>query len=101
MNIKNYLLLIYLKLVSTLSHIFTHLFIYIYINLYHILYINKIVKNEYNLCCKGADPWIYENSIFQAYVPEKNKIITPCSNSNICQKDPIPKCTTVAQLIGF
>jgi len=40
--------------------------------------IEKIVKNEFNLCCKGGDPRIYENSIFPAYVPEKNKIITPC-----------------------
>jgi hypothetical protein len=37
----------------------------------------KIVKNEFNLCCKRGDPMIYENSIFPAYVPEKNKIITP------------------------
>jgi len=36
----------------------------------------EIVKNEFNLCCKGDDPRIYENSIFPAY--EKNKIITPC-----------------------
>jgi hypothetical protein len=36
----------------------------------------KIVKNEFDLCCKGGDPRIYENSIFSAYVPEKNKIIT-------------------------
>ena len=33
----------------------------------------KIVKNEFNLCCKGGDPRIYENSIFLAYVPEKIK----------------------------
>ena len=38
----------------------------------------KIVKNEFNLCCKRGDPMIYENSIFPAYVLEKNKIITPC-----------------------
>ena len=37
----------------------------------------KIVRIEFNLCCKGGDPMIYENSIFPAYVPEKNKIITP------------------------
>ena len=41
----------------------------------------KIVKNEFNLCCKRGDPMIYENSIFPAYVPEKNKIITPWSYS--------------------
>ena len=35
----------------------------------------KIVKNEFNLCYKGGDP--YENPIFPAYVPEKNKITTP------------------------
>ncbi len=39
--------------------------------------VKKIVENEFYLCCKGGDPRIYENSIFQAYVPEKNKIITP------------------------
>ena len=40
-------------------------------------YVSKIikVKNEFNLSC---DPRIYENSLFQAYVLEKNKIITPC-----------------------
>jgi len=37
----------------------------------------KIVLNEFNFCCKGDDPRIYENSIFPAYVPQKNKIITP------------------------
>ena len=37
----------------------------------------KIVKNEFNLCCKGGDPRIYENSIFLAYVPEKNKNNNP------------------------
>jgi hypothetical protein len=36
----------------------------------------KIVRTKFNLCCKGGDPKIYENSIFPAYVPEKNKIIT-------------------------
>jgi hypothetical protein len=36
----------------------------------------KIVKNEFNLCCKGVDPRIYENSIFSVYVPKKKK--TPC-----------------------
>ena len=39
--------------------------------------VKKIVLNEFNLCCKGGYPRIYENSIFPAYVPEKNKIITP------------------------
>ena len=39
--------------------------------------VKKIVKSEFNLCCKGVDPRIYENSIFPACVPEKNKIITP------------------------
>ena len=38
-----------------------------------------IVKNEFNLSCKGDDPMIYENLIFPEYVPEKNKIITPWS----------------------
>ena len=33
----------------------------------------KIVKNEFNLCCKEGDTRIYENSIFPAYVPEKIK----------------------------
>ena len=33
--------------------------------------------NEFNLCGKGGDPRIYANSIFPAYVPEKNKIIIP------------------------
>jgi len=33
----------------------------------------KIVKNEFNLCCKGVDPRIYDNSIFPAYVPKKKK----------------------------
>jgi hypothetical protein len=33
----------------------------------------KIVKKEFNLCCKVDDPRIYENSIFPAYVPEKIK----------------------------
>jgi len=42
--------------------------------------IKKIVKNELNLCCKGGDPRIYENSIFPAYIPEKNKIKTPRLN---------------------
>jgi hypothetical protein len=37
--------------------------------------VQKIVENEFNLSCKGADPRIYENSIFPAYVPEKNKKI--------------------------
>jgi len=37
----------------------------------------KNVKKEFNLCCKGDDPRVYENSIFSAFVPEKNKIITP------------------------
>jgi hypothetical protein len=32
----------------------------------------KVFENEFNLCCKGCDPRIYENSIFLAYVPEKN-----------------------------
>jgi len=36
----------------------------------------KNFKNEINLCCKECDLKIYENSIFSAYVPEKNKIIT-------------------------
>jgi hypothetical protein len=40
----------------------------------------KIARNEFNLCCKGSDPGIYKNSIFPAYVPEKNKIITPWIN---------------------
>jgi hypothetical protein len=31
----------------------------------------KIVTNEFNLCCKGNDPRINDNSIFPAYVPEK------------------------------
>ncbi len=26
----------------------------------------KIVRNEFNLCCKGGDPRIYDNSIFPA-----------------------------------
>ena len=38
--------------------------------------VKKIVKNEFNLFCKGGDPRINENSIFPANVPEK-KIITP------------------------
>jgi hypothetical protein len=42
--------------------------------------VKKIVKNEFNLCCKGGDPRIYESSIFPAYAPEKNKIITPWWN---------------------
>jgi hypothetical protein len=33
----------------------------------------KIVRNKFNLCCKGDDPRFYENSIFPAYVPEKIK----------------------------
>jgi len=37
----------------------------------------KIVKNEFSLCCEGGDPRIYKNSIFPAYVPKKNKLITP------------------------
>ena len=37
----------------------------------------KIVQNEFSLCWKGGDPRIYENSIFPAYIAEKNKIITP------------------------
>ena len=41
----------------------------------------KIVKNKFNLCCKGGDHRINENSIFPAYVPEKNKIITPWLNT--------------------
>ncbi len=51
--------------------------------------VTKIFKNEFNLCCKGADPRIYENSIFTAYVPEKNKIITPCPYACF----PLPKFT--------
>ncbi len=35
----------------------------------------KIVKNEFNLCCKGVDPRINENSIYSVYVPKKK---TPC-----------------------
>ena len=35
--------------------------------------VKKIVKNEFNLCCEGGDPKIYENSIFPVYVPEKIK----------------------------
>jgi hypothetical protein len=31
----------------------------------------KNVKNEMDLCCKGGNPRIYENSIFPVYVPEK------------------------------
>ena len=45
--------------------------------------LSKIVKNELNLCCKGGDPRNYGNSVFPAYVPEKNKIITPCRNISI------------------
>ncbi len=43
----------------------------------------KIVKNKFNMCCKGGNPRIYENLIFPAYVPEKNKIITPWNNFTI------------------
>jgi hypothetical protein len=59
--------------------------------------VKKIVKNEFNLCCKEGDPRIYENSIFPAYVPEKNKITTPwfnClffSNLHITLLLPLPK----------
>jgi hypothetical protein len=35
----------------------------------------KIVENKFNLFSKGGDPRIYENSIFPAYITEKNKII--------------------------
>ena len=38
---------------------------------------NKL-KTNFDLCCKGDDSRIYEDSIFPAYVSEKNKIITPC-----------------------
>ena len=34
--------------------------------------------SRYELKSIINDPRIYENSIFPAYVPEKNKIITPC-----------------------
>ena len=37
-----------------------------------------IFRNEFNLCCNGSYPRVYENLIFPAYVPEKNKIIAPC-----------------------
>ena len=33
--------------------------------------LKKIVRNEFNLCCKGGDPKIYDNSIFPAYVLKK------------------------------
>jgi len=39
--------------------------------------VKKIVKSEFNLCCKRNGPRIYDNPIFPAYVPEKNKILTP------------------------
>jgi len=42
--------------------------------------VKKIVRTKFNLCCKGGDPKIYKNSIFPAYVTEKNKIITPWLN---------------------
>ena len=35
----------------------------------------KLLKT--NFVCVVSDPRIYENSIFPAYFPEKNKIITP------------------------
>jgi len=34
----------------------------------------RLLKTNFNLCCKGDYPRIHENSIFPAYVPEKNKI---------------------------
>ena len=55
----------------------------------------KIDKNEFYLCCKRGDPRIYENSIFPAYVPEKNKIITPWFHLIKIQKthNKVPKHT--------
>jgi hypothetical protein len=37
----------------------------------------KILKTNLICVVRGGYPRIYENSIFPAYVPEKNKIITP------------------------
>ena len=37
---------------------------------------NKLLKTIL-IRVQGKDPRIFENSIFPAYVPEKNKIITP------------------------
>jgi len=37
----------------------------------------KIVEKKLNLYCIGGEARIYENSIFPAYVPEKNKKRTP------------------------
>ncbi len=36
-----------------------------------------IKLNKCDLCCKGSDPSINENSNFLAHIPEKNKITTP------------------------
>jgi hypothetical protein len=51
----------------------------------------KIVENEFYLCCKGGDPRIYANSIFPAYVPEKNKIITLWSRYLLKSRDKVYK----------
>jgi len=40
-------------------------------------YTKKLLKTNLISVVKGV-PRINENSIFPAYVPEKNKIITPC-----------------------
>jgi len=37
----------------------------------------KIVEKNFSLYCIGGEIRIYENSIFPAYVPEKNKKRTP------------------------
>jgi hypothetical protein len=38
----------------------------------------KLLKTNLICVVVGGDPMINENSIFPSYVPEKNKIITPC-----------------------
>ena len=39
---------------------------------------SKLLKINLIRAGSGGDPRIFENSFFPAYVPEKNKIITPC-----------------------
>ena len=48
-----------------------HFYIYIHMG------VKKTVENKFNLSWMWGDSRIFENSIFPAYVPEKNKIITP------------------------
>jgi hypothetical protein len=43
----------------------------------------KLLKTSLICVVRGDDPRIYENSIFPAYVPEKNKIITPLPKRSI------------------